>query len=107
MKLFQKEFDWIDEEMFDRIEDVTGKNALYEMALSTANLGRVGYRVSRSEMFNCKSEADFAAKLHVIRLGFDRFLQEETKKSWLIEQGRILILSLLNKAEKVTFIQLV
>lgn len=85
------EFDWIDEDMFQRIENVNDKNALYEMAFSNANLGRVSYRVSRCELFNCKSEADFAAKLHVVRLGFDRFLQDNSKKTWLIEQGRLLI----------------
>lgn len=94
------EFDWIDEDMFQRIENLDDKNALYEMAFSNANLGRVGYRVSRCEMFGCRSEADFAAKLHVLRLGFDRFLQDEAQRVWLIEQGRRLIGALLSRAEK-------
>jgi len=96
-----KEFDWIDEEMFQRIENVNDKNALYEMALSSVNLGRVVYRVSRFEMFNCKSESDFAAKLHVVRLGFDRYMQDSTRKQWLIDQGRTLIEKFWFKAEKV------
>lgn len=87
--------------MFQRIENVNDKNALYEMAFSNANLGRVSYRVDRTEMFNCKSEADFAAKLHVIRLGFDRFLQEKTQQQWLIEKGRLIIVKLWEKADKV------
>jgi hypothetical protein len=95
-----KEFDWIDESMFQRIENVKDKNALYEMAFSNANLGRVAYRVSRWEMFNCKSETDFAAKLHVVRLGFDRFLQDSTKRQWLIDQGRALITTLWLKLDK-------
>ena len=87
--------------MFQRIENVNDKNALYEMAFSNANLGRVSYRVDRTEMFNCKSETDFAAKLHVIRLGFDRFLQEKSQQTWLIEKGRIIIGKLWEKADKV------
>lgn len=94
------EFDWIDDDMFQRIENVNDKNALYEMAFSNANLGRVSYRVDRTEMFNCKSETDFAAKLHVIRLGFDRFLQEKSQQTWLIEKGRIIIGKLWEKADK-------
>ena len=91
----------MDEEMFQRIENVNDKNALYEMALSSANLGRVSYRVSRFEMFNCKSEADFAAKLHVVRLGFDRYMQDPTRKQWLVDQGRTLIEKFWGKADKV------
>ena len=91
----------MDDIMFQRIENVNDKNALYEMALSTANLDRIKYRVSRAEMFNCKSEVDFAAKLHVVRLGFDQFLQNNSKKEWMIEQGRILITKFWEKAEKV------
>lgn len=94
------EFDWIDESMFQRIENVNDKNALYEMAFSNANLGRVPYRVSRCEMFNCKSETDFAAKLHVVRLGFDRFLQDSSKRHWFVEQGRGLITRLWQQLDK-------
>lgn len=96
------EFDWIDENMFQRIENVNDKNALYEMAFSNANLGRVSYRVSRCDIFNCKSEVDFAAKLHVIRIGYDRYLQDDAKKNWLIEQGRLLIAALMKKSDKDT-----
>ena len=96
-----KDVEWLDEEMLQRIENVNDKNALYEMGLSSASLGRVTYRVSRYEMFNCKSNVDFAAKLHAIRLGFDRLLQENDKKEWMIEQGRRLVSALLKKNEKV------
>lgn len=94
------EFDWMDESMFQRIENVNDKNALYEMAFSSANLGRVPFRVSRWEMFNCKSETDFAAKLHVVRLGFDRFLQDATKRQWIVDQGRALITRLWQQLDK-------
>lgn len=93
--------DWLDEEMLQRIENVNDKNALYEMGLSSASLGRVTYRVSRCELLFCKSNVDFAAKLHAIRLGFDRLLQENDKKQWMIEQGRRLVSALLKKNEKV------
>lgn len=87
--------------MFQRIENVNDKNALYEMAFSHASLDRVSYRVCRKEMFNCKSDIDFAAKLHVVRLGFDRFMQDHEKKHWLIDKGRELIRKFWEKAEKV------
>ena len=96
--------EWLDEEMLQRIENVNDKNALYEMGLSSASLGRVTYRVSRYEMFNCKSNVDFAAKLHAIRLGFDRLLQENEKREWMIEQGKRLASALLRKNEKVTLL---
>lgn len=94
------EFDWIDEDMFQRIENVNDKNALYEMAFSNANLGRISYRVSRCAMFDCKSETDFAAKLHVIRLGFDRYLQDSNQKEWLVNQGQKLLTKMWEKAGK-------
>ena len=55
------------------------------------------YRVSRASLLDCKSENDFAAKLHAIRLGFDRLLQDAIKKEWFIEQGRHLIRALLGR----------
>lgn len=94
------EFDWIDEDMFQRIENVNDRNALYEMAYSSANLGRIAYRISRCELFNCRSETDFAAKLHVIRLGFDRYLQDSIQRDWLINQGQALLTKMWNKAGK-------
>ena len=97
----KKEFDWIDEDMFQRIENVNDKNALYEMAFSNANLGRISYRVSRCAMFDCKSETDFAAKLHVIRLGFDRYLQDSNQKEWLVNKGQKLLTKMWEKAGKV------
>ncbi len=83
--------------MFERIENVDDKNALYEMALSNVNLGRVSYRVSRASLLDCRNENDFASKLHVIRLGFDRLLQDSVKKEWFIDQGRHLIRALLGR----------
>ena len=85
--------------MFERIENVDDKNALYEMALSNVNLGRVSYRVSRASLLDCKNENDFAAKLHAIRLGFDRLLQDTIKKEWYIEQGSQLIKALLGRGK--------
>jgi len=85
--------------LFERIENVDDKNALYEMALSNVNLGRVSYRVSRASLLDCKSENDFAAKLHAIRLGFDRLLQDTIKKEWFIEQGSQLIKALLGRGK--------
>ena len=70
------------------------------MALSNVSLGRVGYRVSRASLLDCKSENDFAAKLHAIRLGFDRLLQDTVKKDWFIDQGSQLIRALLSRADK-------
>jgi hypothetical protein len=90
----------LDRDLFDRIENIDDKNALYEMAFSNVSLGRVGYRVSRTSLLNCKSEQDFAAKLHALRLGFDRLLQDSSKKDWFIDQGRHLVRALFSRAEK-------
>ena len=91
--------DWLNEEMLRNIEYTDEKNVLYEMGHSNATLGRVSYRVSRCNLLGCKSENDFAAKLHVIRLGFDRLLQNSSKKQWMIEEGRELLANFLNKAK--------
>lgn len=93
--------DWLNEEMFQNIENKNDKNVLYEMALSNVCLGRVSYRVSRAELLTCKSDDDFAAKLHVLRLGFDRLMQNSDKRQWMIEQGKQLLANLMRKAEKV------
>ena len=61
--------------MLQNIQNVDDKNVLYEMAVSNVNLGGVSYRVSRAELLKCGSEQDFAAKLQVIRLGFDRQIE--------------------------------
>lgn len=93
--------DWLTEEMLQNIENKDEKNVLYEMAMSNVILGRVKYRISRTELLGCKSDEDFSAKLHVIRLGFDRMLQDSSKKQWLIEEGKNLLSCLFRKAEKV------
>ncbi len=93
--------DWLNEEMFQNIENKNDKNVLYEMALSNVCLGRVSYRVSRAELLTCKSDDDFAAKLHVLRLGFDRLMQNSDKRQWMIEQGKQLLGNLMRIAEKV------
>jgi hypothetical protein len=93
--------DWLDEELLQKIEHVDEKNVLYEMGLSNARLVRIEYRISRAQLLNCKSEEDFAAKLHIIRMGFDRLLQTIDKKHWLMDEGRRLLSKLLLKAEKV------
>ena len=58
--------DWLNEEMLQNIQNIDEKNVLYEMALSNVklNVSNVTYRVSRTELLDCKSETDFAAKLH-------------------------------------------
>ena len=58
--------DWLNEEMLQNIQNVDEKNVLYEMALSNVKLSvsNVIYRVNRAELLNCRSETDFAAKLH-------------------------------------------
>jgi len=92
--------DWLTEEMLQNIEHADEKNVLYEMAVSSVNLGGVSYRVSRAELLQCQSEKDFAAKLHVIRLGFDRLLQDTAKRQWFIDLGRNLLSKIMQKAEK-------
>lgn len=93
--------DWLTEEMLQNIQNVDDKNVLYEMAVSNVNLGGVSYRVSRADLLNCASEKDFAAKLHVIRLGFDRLMQDMSKRQWFIDFGRNLLTKIMQKAEKV------
>ena len=93
--------DWLNEEMLQNIQNLDEKNVLYEMALSTVNLGRVSYRVSRTELLKCVSEADFAAKLHVLRMGFDRLMEDADKKAWMIEEGKQLLSNVMKKAGKV------
>ena len=56
------DFDWLDNNLFERIENIDDKNAIYEMALSNVNLGRVSYRVSRASLLACKSEVRFYIK---------------------------------------------
>lgn len=92
--------DWLTEEMLQNIENVDDKNVLYEMAVSNVNLGGVSYRVSRAELLGCASEKDFAAKLHVVRLGFDRLLQDMSKRQWFVDLGRNLLAKIMQRAEK-------
>ncbi|RNA29865.1 FAM73B isoform X1 [Brachionus plicatilis] len=92
--------EWLTAEMLENIENKDEKNVLYEMAMSSVVLGKVKYRVSRTELLNCRSEDDFAAKLHVIRLGFDRLLQERSKKQWFTEQGKLMLGVLFQKADR-------
>lgn len=89
--------------MLQNIQNVDDKNVLYEMAVSNVNLGGVSYRVSRAELLKCGSEQDFAAKLQVIRLGFDRLLQDASKRQWFIDYGRNLLDKIMQKAEKVYY----
>jgi hypothetical protein len=99
----ESEVDWLNEEILKNIEDINDENVLYEVGLSNANLGRIGYRVDRAELLNCKSTQDFAAKLHALRLGFDKLLEDHTKKEWFVVEGKKLITNLLKRAEKVIF----
>lgn len=52
-------------------------------------------------MLDCRSEEDFAAKLYVIRMAFDKMMLKDDKKQWVIEQGKSLLSNLLIRAEKV------
>lgn len=101
MRAYLKDVDWLTDEMLKNIENIDEKNVLYEMAMSSANLGRIGYRVDRTNLLKCKSTQDFAAKLHVIRLGFDRLLQDKEKRNWFAAEGKKLAVSLFRRAEKV------
>lgn len=95
-----KDVEWLTAEMLENIENKDEKNVLYEMAISSVSLGKVKYRVSRTELLACKSEDDFAAKLHVVRLGFDRLLQERNKKEWFIDHGKLMLGALFKKADR-------
>lgn len=86
--------------MLENIENKDEKNVLYEMAISSVSLGKVKYRVSRTELLACRSEDDFAAKLHVVRLGFDRLFQERNKKQWFIDHGKLMLDVLFKKADR-------
>jgi hypothetical protein len=68
--------------------------------MSSVSLGRVSYRVSRCELLRCQSDQDFAAKVHVIRLGFDRLLQDPLKRQWLIGEGREFLGGFLRTCDK-------
>lgn len=99
----ESDVDWVDEDLMRRFEliEITGeKNLLYEMGMNNVNMGRVTYRLSRASLLDCKSDEDFAAKLYVIRLGFDRLLQDADKKQWFIGEGKQLLTRLMTKAEK-------
>jgi hypothetical protein len=96
-----KDVDWLTEEMLRNIEHGDEKNVLFEMAMANASLGRIGYRVDRSELLCCKSTQDFAAKLHVIRMGFDRLLQDTATRVWFSNEGKRLAANLFKTAEKV------
>jgi hypothetical protein len=93
--------DWLDDELFEKISNGNETNVLYEMGISNVSLGRVEFRVNRADQLNCKSGEDFAAKLFVLRMGFDKIMEDSSRKEWIINQSRRFLGNLLIKADKV------
>ena len=51
-------------------------------------------------MCGCESEQDFAAKLWCLRQAFDRILEDQTSRKWIIATGRNIIADLLRQDKK-------
>jgi hypothetical protein len=94
--------DWLSEEMLGNIQNFDEKNVLYEMAMSSVklNASNVIYRVDRTELLMCRSKQDFSAKIHVLRMGFDRLMEDSSRRQWLIGEGKKVLSNLLKRAEK-------
>ncbi len=55
----------------------------------------------RTQMLKCHSDRDFLAKLYALRLGFDKLMEDTSKKKWFIDEGRKLFVNIMHAANKV------
>ncbi|XP_071801837.1 mitoguardin 2-like isoform X1 [Asterias amurensis] len=74
------------------------KNEVYENSLLAVREGVIECRRIRTKMLRCRSDEDFLAKLHCIRLAMTLLLEDQSIADWFVLMGKQLIGDLLVKA---------
>ncbi|XP_022085307.1 mitoguardin 2-like [Acanthaster planci] len=74
------------------------RNEMYENALLAVREGAVECRRIRTKMLHCRSDEDFLAKLHCVRVAMAVLLEDQTISDWFVTMGKQLISDLLLKA---------
>ncbi|XP_038063855.1 mitoguardin 2-like [Patiria miniata] len=73
-------------------------NEMYENALLAVREGAVECRRIRTKMLRCRSDEDFLAKLHCVRVAMAVLLEDQSVFDWFVMMGKQLIADLLLKA---------
>lgn len=82
-------------------EGGTGGQALYVAALARLEEGSgVPCRALRTELVRCASDNEYLAKLHCLRLAYQRLLSEQQAWQWLADAGRQTLADMLLYADR-------
>ncbi|GLV42512.1 Mitoguardin [Carabus blaptoides fortunei] len=82
-------------------EGTTGGQALYVAALARLEEGSgVPCRALRTELVRCGSDNEYLAKLHCLRLAYQRLLSEQPAWQWLADAGRQTLADMLLYADR-------
>ncbi|XP_036362117.1 mitoguardin isoform X1 [Octopus sinensis] len=86
----------------DTYRDLFKRLPLYEAALQEHKYNGIAYRTIRTHMVGCLKDAEFLAKLHCLREGFNIVFKDVETRRWLQEMGCNIIAGLLQKADRDT-----
>lgn len=75
---------------------------LYEGALQEHKYNGITCRTMRTTMVGCLKDAEFLAKLHCLREGFDVVFRDPETRKWLQDLGKSIMAGILQKSERDT-----
>jgi len=81
-------------------EPRVGDTELYEQAMNHLEKSGIPCRMLRTDFVGVKSDAEYLAKLHCLRLGFKKIMENTDYKSWWEDTGRSVISGLIIKSQK-------
>jgi len=81
-------------------EPKLGETELYEQAVNHLEKSGIPCRMIRTDFVGVESDAEYLAKLHCLRLGFKRIMENPEYKSWWEDTGRSVISGLIIKSQK-------
>jgi len=77
-----------------------GETELYEQALGHLETSGIPCRMLRTDFVGVKSDAEYLAKLHCLRLGFKRIMENTEHRGWWEDTGRSVLSGLIIKSNK-------
>jgi len=81
-------------------EPRTDDMELYEQAMNHLEKSGIPCRILRTEFVGVQSDAEYLAKLHCLRLGFKKIMENQDYKTWWEDTGRSVISGLIIKSQK-------
>ncbi|KAF0303908.1 Mitoguardin [Amphibalanus amphitrite] len=82
----------------DELAGAAGEWPLYQSALELYETDGIPFRTLRTARVGCNSDVEFVARLHCLRLGYQRLLLRPDARHWMVCAGRQLLEDLMLRA---------